>query len=243
MKKLILFPTLLSLLAGHASAQLGRQDLFVGPYNAYITEANVLPAQAYADVGRVVAHAFADAGATTGNPSFVFTNLGISYIDPAFLSGWGLYAATAAGGTVSLTIDLSVNALSQSNVDDILNRLAGDTGHGELDGTTLDLSGGTNAAPTKASIGSVTITNGGTVYVTGEDLIFTGGGGTGAAGTIVATAGVITGITFTNRGSGYTSDPVVTVDTVAGTGAVLTAVRKNGDQIILEAASWIVNVN
>lgn len=64
------------------------------------------------------------------------------------------------------------------------------------------------------------LTAGGTGYTSG-DLIFTGGGGTGAAGTFIAAAGVITSVTLTNPGRGYTSAPSVTA--AAGSGATITA--------------------
>ena len=62
------------------------------------------------------------------------------------------------------------------------------------------------------TVTGVTITNGGTGY-TSPTLVFTGGGGTGAAGTItVDTDGIVQPtVTMTNAGSGYTSTPTVTV--------------------------------
>jgi len=68
----------------------------------------------------------------------------------------------------------------------------------------------------------ITIVSGGTGYTTGQSLIFTGGGGSGAVGTITATSGVITAVSITNNGSGYTSAPTVSVSG-AGSGANLTA--------------------
>ncbi len=48
-------------------------------------------------------------------------------------------------------------------------------------------------------------------FLTAPEVVFTGGGGTGAAGTAVLNSiGVITGVTITNRGADYTSAPVVT---------------------------------
>ena len=62
------------------------------------------------------------------------------------------------------------------------------------------------------TVTGVTITNGGTGY-TNPTLVFTGGGGTGAAGTItVDTDGIVQPtVTMTNAGSGYTYTPTVTV--------------------------------
>ena len=69
---------------------------------------------------------------------------------------------------------------------------------------------------------SVTVGAAGTGYSNGA-ATFTGGGGTGAAGTILTNgAGGILSITITNGGSGYTTPP--TVSGAGGTGATLTAV-------------------
>jgi hypothetical protein len=60
-------------------------------------------------------------------------------------------------------------------------------------------------------VGSVSITNGGTGYSL-VSVRITGGGGTGAFGTAVVTGGVITSITITNKGAGFTSLPTFQVD-------------------------------
>ena len=60
-------------------------------------------------------------------------------------------------------------------------------------------------------VGSVSITNGGTGYSL-VSVRITGGGGTGAFGTAVVTGGVITSITITDKGTGFTSLPAFQVD-------------------------------
>ena len=60
-------------------------------------------------------------------------------------------------------------------------------------------------------VGSVSITNGGTGYSL-VSVRITGGGGTGAFGTAVVTGGVITSITITDKGTGFTSLPTFQVD-------------------------------
>lgn len=60
-------------------------------------------------------------------------------------------------------------------------------------------------------VASVAITNGGSGYSL-VSVRITGGGGTGAFGTAVVTAGVITSITITDKGSGFTSLPNFVVD-------------------------------
>lgn len=66
----------------------------------------------------------------------------------------------------------------------------------------------------------------------GPVVTFSGGGGTGAEAVAYATAaGVLTGIFVTNPGSGYTSDPTVSVS--VGSGATFTVTRgyTDGQQI------------
>jgi len=60
-------------------------------------------------------------------------------------------------------------------------------------------------------LNSISITNGGTGY-TLVSVRISGGGGTGAFGTAVAEAGIITSITITDRGTGFTSLPTIDVD-------------------------------
>ena len=69
---------------------------------------------------------------------------------------------------------------------------------------------------------SVTVGSGGTGYTNGTAVTFSGGGGSGAAGTINVSSGVITSVSITSQGIGYTSAPTVSV--TGGSGASLTAV-------------------
>jgi len=59
-------------------------------------------------------------------------------------------------------------------------------------------------------VNQVTIGNGGSGY-TSATVAFSGGGGSGVEATAVITAGVITAITITKAGFGYTADPTVTI--------------------------------
>ena len=69
------------------------------------------------------------------------------------------------------------------------------------------------------SLGLLTITSGGTLY-TATATVSIGApnqtGGTQATATPIITGGIVTGITITNAGSGYTSPPSITI--VAGSG-------------------------
>jgi len=71
------------------------------------------------------------------------------------------------------------------------------------------------AAITGDAVSSFTITDGGEHYKSAlpPTVTITGGGGSGATGTAVVSAtGIVTGITVSSGGTGYTSAPSVTID-------------------------------
>jgi hypothetical protein len=76
--------------------------------------------------------------------------------------------------------------------------------------------------PLTGAVAGVTVDDGGTGYVTAA-ISFTGGGGSGAAATATVTSGVITAITMTNWGTGYTSVPAVVITGANTTPASATA--------------------
>ena len=109
----------------------------------------------------------------------------IDAIETAFAASMKLVFAT--GGTGDFTVGETVTGNGKSAVG--LPSLSGDT------------------------IASVTITDGGEGYLSASPpaVTFSGGGGTGAAGTaVVNSSGLVTGVTITNAGSGYTSVPTIT---------------------------------
>ena len=85
----------------------------------------------------------------------------------------------------------------------------------------------TGCMPT-GGVTAVTMITSGTGYTsTGPTVNFSGGGGTGAVGTVnmlPETTGIVSSVTITTGGSGYTSAPVVTFSGSSGTGATGTAV-------------------
>lgn len=71
-----------------------------------------------------------------------------------------------------------------------------------------------------SSIHSITLTAAGSGYTNGTySLSFTGGGGTGAAGTYTVAGNVVTSLSLTSVGSGYTSTPTIGFPSGGGTGA------------------------
>lgn len=81
------------------------------------------------------------------------------------------------------------------------------------------------------TVDDVTISDGGTGYDAGT-LVFSGGGGSGAAGTYTVTGNVIDGITITNNGSGYTSAPTVAPSHAGNGDAVLATVARTVQLIL-----------
>lgn len=86
--------------------------------------------------------------------------------------------------------------------------------------TTLDGASGSVGG----AVQTVVITAGGSAY-TAATATFSAPpvGGVQATGTVVLTGGVVTGVTITNPGKGYTSAPTVTITGTGGTGATATS--------------------
>jgi len=70
------------------------------------------------------------------------------------------------------------------------------------------------------NVAKVTVTTAGTGYTTSPTVVFTGGAGTGAAGTATIASGGVTSVIITNHGTGYTSAPTMSFTGGGGTGAV-----------------------
>ena len=95
------------------------------------------------------------------------------------------------------------------------------------DGSKLYLISTTDVVTTidNTQVQSASITNAGSGGAPASGTWATsGGGGAGATGTFTITGGIISAVTVTTRGSGYTSTPTITISTGAlPTGGVLTA--------------------
>jgi hypothetical protein len=91
-------------------------------------------------------------------------------------------------------------------------------------GSVLKLGSALTVDSLTSGIAAPSIT-GGTGYTNGtQDLVFTGGGGSGAVGTATISGGVITSVSITNYGRDYTGAPTITLTTPgAGTGGAITS--------------------
>ena len=142
--------------------------------------------------------------------------------------GYGCTATAAlTGGAITSLTNLkngqnyntlpTVSLSGGGNPGVITNYALTASGTGYTAAPTVSVSGGGGSGfAATATIGTnflsptFTISNGGTGYVAGTQLVFTGGGGSGAVATINVSSGVISSITLTNAGSGYTSSPTIT---------------------------------
>ena len=75
-----------------------------------------------------------------------------------------------------------------------------------------------NVSDNLKSVQSIVITNPGSGYTLAPTLQVTGGGGTGAAGTVFIGDGAVGIVTLTDAGSGYTTAPNVTISAPVGAG-------------------------
>ena len=73
---------------------------------------------------------------------------------------------------------------------------------------------------------------GGTGYTGSEVVTISGGGGTGATGTITVVGGTVAAFTLTNAGSGYTSDPSVTIGAPTSDGGTANFLANNAPLIL-----------
>jgi titin len=157
-------------------------------------------------------------------------------------TGYAVTNITNSGSVFSVTVGFAITATfnSGSSVLTLVDATSGlqigqpITGAGIAPSTTITGFSGDSAGSqvtlsvsTTAGSGStgeqLNVTSGGVGYGSAPTVIFSGGGGTGAAGFATVTNGVVTSVTVTNGGAGYTSAPTVTLTGGGGTGAIATA--------------------
>lgn len=129
--------------------------------------------------------------------------------------GSGTSVKFAAAGTFSANPDCTTWASQRILIADPT------AGYCTWDGTAFVKSGGISP--------NVLVTAGGTLYNLGATVAFTGGSGSGAAGTVTVVGGIVTAITITNAGTGYKAADTITA-TISpapggtGSGATATAI-------------------
>ena len=94
---------------------------------------------------------------------------------------------------------------------------------------TFDLTAKASATLSGGGVASVAVSNGGGVYSSAPTVVFTGGGGSGAAGSAVMLGGAVVGVTMTAAGSGYASAPQVSFTGGGVAAPVATTVTLNPD--------------
>lgn len=164
-------------------------------------------------------------GPAGGVASVDITDAGMDYTSAPTVA----FSAPPSGGTQATGIAVMTGGVASVNISD--------GGANYTSAPTVafgaPLTGGIQATGTAVVSGGivtgVTITNPGSGYAFPPPVTFTGGGGTGAAGTTVMTAdAVVNSVVIDNAGSGYTSAPTVTFSGGGGTGATATAMLSTG---------------
>lgn len=140
-------------------------------------------------------------------------------------------AETLANLVGNLALRTGIHALLKSGADlGVVPRLVGVPGH---------------TYQRETGVSAVTVANGGANYTSAPAVAFTGGGGTGAAGTAVLgtgpNAGKVVSVTITNPGSDYTGAPTVAFTGGGGTGATATATVADLANIVTVALPAVLN--
>lgn len=141
------------------------------------------------------------------------------------LNGTGISSGGALVNNSANPASIAGGVLSSVNVT------AGGAGYSSPPAVSLSGGGGSGAAG-EALLGltdaSITVDNGGSGYDLPPFVVITGGGGSGATAVANLTGDVVTSITVTSPGWGYTSAPTITlIPQSAGSGATATANANN----------------
>ena len=105
-------------------------------------------------------------------------------------------------------------------------------------GAMMTWGGSTAAQIPTATVNGISVTGLSTIYFGGTgysgtvNLVFTGGGGSGAAGTATITDGVVTGFNITAGGTGYSTAPTVTIAAPTGNGGTANFLADNAPLIL-----------
>lgn len=150
------------------------------------------------------------------SPTIIITNAGSGYSQSSVIVA--AYGGHGSGATFSAIVTngsvTSINVLNPG------------TGYVPTDIVQLFITGSSSVAPelvgvlTATGVATIAVSNGGNGYLAASVVITSNNGsGSGATATAVISGGIITGITMTAAGSGYTDSPIVTITSASGTGA------------------------
>jgi autotransporter-associated beta strand protein len=154
----------------------------------------------------------ATVGGIISGSGFGLTLKGTQFTGNLFLNG----ANTFDGGTtvVGSTANFTVSSGTSSGLG------TGQTSLGNSTTSRVSLAADTTVQSLNSGIAAPTVSAGGSGYTNGtQNLVFTGGGGSGAVGTATISGGAITSVSITSYGSGYTSAPTIALSSPgSGTG-------------------------
>jgi len=156
----------------------------------------------------------ATVGGVISGAGFGLTLKGTQYTGNFILNGLNTYSGgtTVAGTSASFTVQSgSATGLGtgQTRLTNSTNSKVGLSADTTIESLTSGIS--------ELSFGAGTGGTNGT-----QALVFSGGGGTGAAGTATISGGIVTAVTITDYGQGYTSAPTISI-TNGGTNTASTA--------------------
>ncbi len=153
--------------------------------------------------------------------SITMTNQGSGYTSVPTL---GISGGNGKGAVISIVLNTDVKGAALENP--VVS--AGGSGYSSVPSVSVSAPTGNNpvqavitATINAGAVNGLVLSNAGNGYLTAPTITITGGGGTGATGTIsvVAGGGQIEKITIDAKGTGYTSSPTIVINGGGGTGA------------------------
>ncbi len=211
---------------GNAAFQKNGAGTFhLSGYNTYIDTATVNAGTV--KLGSPQALGFGGFGGTVVSSGAVLDLNGQSGVNEILtLNGTGISSAGALINSSGTGASIAGGLISSISVT------AGGSGYTTPPDVTISGGGGSGATATALlglTTASITLDNGGSGYDAAPFVVISGGGGSGATATATLTGDVVTSITVTAPGWGYTNAPTISfvLAGVTGSGATATANANN----------------